>query len=221
MATRLAVPTAPTPARRRKRAECEQRIVEAARTIFAEQGYDRATTREIAQHAEVSETLLFRYFGSKAALFDRIIFAPVGGLLSDFLTTHSTRQIDDDPLSSTREFLHALLVFIDANRKLLTTYAARTMTSDGSEPGLTGLTDFYDLAGSLIIRMHEARGSHPDVAPSTAVRLSLGMVIASTLFERWLFPTGPLDRDELVDSLSKMLVSGTIGAINGEPLSGA
>lgn len=46
-----------------------ERIVEAARTVFAEVGYDRATVREIASRAAVVPAMLIRYFGGKAGVF--------------------------------------------------------------------------------------------------------------------------------------------------------
>lgn len=216
MAAQLDATTTPAPTRRRKRAECEPRILEAARAIFAEQGYDGATTREIARRATVSETLLFRYFGSKAALFDRILFAPVSGLMSSFLITHSARDIDEDPVASTRDFLNALLAFADAHRTLLAAYAARTMTGGDGASGMTGLTGFYELAAGQVQRMHAVRGGKPDVAPDLAVRLSLGMVIAPILFEPWLFPEGPPTRSELVEGLARLLVNANLGRSAGQ-----
>lgn len=41
------------------------RILEAAARVFAETGYRGATTRRIAQEADVNEVTLFRHFGSK------------------------------------------------------------------------------------------------------------------------------------------------------------
>jgi len=47
-------------------------IVHAALPLFAEAGFDRVTTREIAQAAGVSEALLYRHFPSKRALYEAI-----------------------------------------------------------------------------------------------------------------------------------------------------
>ena len=44
-------------------------ILEASLTAFAEQGYERATVRDIAARAGVDPALVVRYFGSKEALF--------------------------------------------------------------------------------------------------------------------------------------------------------
>jgi AcrR family transcriptional regulator len=44
-------------------------IEEAARRLFAQQGYERTTVREIAAAAEIDPALVIRYFGSKDELF--------------------------------------------------------------------------------------------------------------------------------------------------------
>src|SRR5690349_8606056 len=44
-------------------------LLAAAREVFRELGYERATTREIGQRANVDAALIARYFGSKENLF--------------------------------------------------------------------------------------------------------------------------------------------------------
>ena len=46
--------------------------MEAARAIFASQGYERATIRDIAAAAAIDPAMVIRYFGSKDELFARI-----------------------------------------------------------------------------------------------------------------------------------------------------
>lgn len=55
--------------RRRDAAATRQALRVAAIELFAERGYDRTTVRDIAARAGVNQALLFRYFGSKEALF--------------------------------------------------------------------------------------------------------------------------------------------------------
>lgn len=45
-----------------------ERIVEAARNLFAEKGFDRTTTAEIARDAGISEGTIYRHFKSKKEL---------------------------------------------------------------------------------------------------------------------------------------------------------
>jgi AcrR family transcriptional regulator len=54
------------PRTRRSGDEIRARMLAAARAIFAERGYAGASTKEIAQRADVAEVLLFRHFGNKA-----------------------------------------------------------------------------------------------------------------------------------------------------------
>ncbi|WP_406473525.1 TetR/AcrR family transcriptional regulator [Streptomyces platensis] len=49
------------------------RLLDAASELFAERGYERATVRDIASRAGVNQALLFRYFGSKKALFGEVM----------------------------------------------------------------------------------------------------------------------------------------------------
>ncbi|WP_374567767.1 TetR/AcrR family transcriptional regulator [Ideonella sp.] len=76
MPTRRA-PAAPRPARREPAsAKSEQRIrdiLRVGREVFAEKGYERATTTEIAQRLGVSEATVFTYFRGKRALCERVI----------------------------------------------------------------------------------------------------------------------------------------------------
>ncbi|MCP9946883.1 TetR/AcrR family transcriptional regulator [Streptomyces somaliensis] len=50
-----------------------ERLLAAASELFAERGYERATVRDIAARAGVNQTLLFRHFGSKRALFGEVM----------------------------------------------------------------------------------------------------------------------------------------------------
>jgi AcrR family transcriptional regulator len=52
-------------------------ILEAARTSFAEHGYDRATIRDIAGRAGVDPALVMHYFGSKEGLFGEALELPI------------------------------------------------------------------------------------------------------------------------------------------------
>ncbi|TJZ42723.1 TetR/AcrR family transcriptional regulator [Streptomyces piniterrae] len=79
---------APAPGRRRgrpARAEAEggpgarERILAAARTEFAERGYDKTSVRQIAKAAGVDPALVHHYFGTKEQVFGAAIelsFAP-------------------------------------------------------------------------------------------------------------------------------------------------
>ncbi|MBS1884218.1 MAG: TetR family transcriptional regulator [Actinobacteria bacterium] len=65
-----------TAARRPHDAEASRRaLLDAARAVFDEVGYDRATTREIGERAGADPALIARYFDSKEGLFIAAIAA--------------------------------------------------------------------------------------------------------------------------------------------------
>jgi AcrR family transcriptional regulator len=67
-------------ARRPYDAEASRKaLLAAARGLFDEVGYDRATTREIGDRAGVDAALIARYFDSKEGLFLAVIAEPVPG----------------------------------------------------------------------------------------------------------------------------------------------
>jgi AcrR family transcriptional regulator len=59
--------------RRRNAAKTRARILAAAFDAFAEQGYAKAGTRDIAAQAGISASLIARYFGTKAQLFEEAL----------------------------------------------------------------------------------------------------------------------------------------------------
>lgn len=54
-------------------AERRTQILQAARRVFSERGYDRAKTLEIARAAKVSEALVYRHFPSKLSLYRAVL----------------------------------------------------------------------------------------------------------------------------------------------------
>jgi len=60
-----------------------QKVLDAARTLFAERGYDAATIRDIAKGAGMSTGAVFANFQDKAELFECVFAEEMDGLLAD------------------------------------------------------------------------------------------------------------------------------------------
>jgi AcrR family transcriptional regulator len=58
--------------RERRIAARQEQILEAAATVFSQKGYERATTREIAEVADISEGTLYNYFNNKVDLLNGV-----------------------------------------------------------------------------------------------------------------------------------------------------
>ena len=63
--------------RRPGKPDTREHILAAARSLFASQGFDRASVRRIAAEADVDPALVHHYFGSKSELFLAAIDVPL------------------------------------------------------------------------------------------------------------------------------------------------
>ncbi|BAB73640.1 transcriptional regulator [Nostoc sp. PCC 7120 = FACHB-418] len=67
-------------------AQTRTKILQAALKLFASQGFDGTTTRDLAQAAGVAEGTLFRHFPNKKAILVEVATAGWVDILTDLLT---------------------------------------------------------------------------------------------------------------------------------------
>ncbi|MGW0864998.1 TetR/AcrR family transcriptional regulator [Streptomyces sp. NPDC002611] len=81
-------------------------ILRAARERFAEQGYERTTIRAVASDAGIDPSMVMRYFGNKARLFDAALTIDLrlpdltdvpANELAQTLVRHFLERWEDDP----------------------------------------------------------------------------------------------------------------------------
>jgi AcrR family transcriptional regulator len=90
--------------RERKKEAVKKALERAALQLFDKQGFSETTVDEIADHADVSRSTFFRYFGSKEA----VLFGSVeenGQILSELILE---RPVDEPPMIA---FENALVIF--------------------------------------------------------------------------------------------------------------
>jgi AcrR family transcriptional regulator len=96
--------------------DIRDRILDAAKKVYAQHGFRGATTRLIAIEAGVNEVTLFRTFGSKAALFEALMQAHVAASPIPDLP-----DIPVDPSREMTEWCAAILHHLRENRSLIRT----------------------------------------------------------------------------------------------------
>jgi AcrR family transcriptional regulator len=197
---------------RRAPGEGRRLLLEAAKELFEESGYARTTTRMIAERAGVAEALLFRNFGSKAALFTEVTLGPFKQFISDWKSERA-----NDGLVAEREQLAYKLIgkFYDLfrdNRGLMITYIA-TSVFDPEIVNLEKAPLFMETIDTL------ARWSKKDLIEPGALegidvlvanRAAVGMLMSMALFEDWLLTEVGRrpSRDEIVAELSRLILYG-------------
>jgi AcrR family transcriptional regulator len=77
-----------------------QRILDVAKRHFAQQGFDAATTRDIARAAEIAVGTLFNYFPTKESIVECLVSDACARAAEEFRARHSaptTPAADSDP----------------------------------------------------------------------------------------------------------------------------
>lgn len=88
-------------------------ILEVASRLFAEKGYEKTPTSEIAQEAGVAEGTLYHHFGSKDGIFLTIF----DGMLKEYLAGAETLAAEGKTGAETlRRMIRFHFAFLDRNR---------------------------------------------------------------------------------------------------------
>ncbi|HWA50293.1 MAG TPA: TetR/AcrR family transcriptional regulator [Dongiaceae bacterium] len=89
--------------RQRSRASIERRILEAAESVFAEAGFNGATTAEIARRAGIPKANLHYYFNTKDELYQKVLT----GVLNTWLHTADEITAEADPARALASYITA------------------------------------------------------------------------------------------------------------------
>ncbi len=82
----------PRDRRERDRAELREKILTAARELFAEHGYEDVSMRKIADRIEYSPTSIYLHFADKEALFRELVYGDYLMLSKEFAVMASTQN---------------------------------------------------------------------------------------------------------------------------------
>lgn len=199
--------------RRRTREDVTQRLCDAARQLFAERGYGSTTTREIARLADVSETLLFRYYGDKATLFNEVVIAPFQHLMDDFVTLHPDPTANFAREAETRRFTRQVFELFENNEAMFRALLAGPSISnvEDNAPGLRGLTPFFKQSVDQVQQRYGSAGIDPPFDLEIGVRLGFGMIAASVVLRDSLFPDEKPDREAVIDVLEQLVAHSLMG----------
>jgi AcrR family transcriptional regulator len=188
--------------------ETALRILEAAAQVFSTYGYAGATTRAIAEAADVNEVTLFRHFGTKRKLFEEVIarFSAVPGLTA--MGGKLTGDYRQDLTTIGRHYL----AMLHRNRRAI----LMTMAEVQRQPEIRSLLAHPPthqremLAGYL--RKQMARGVVRELAdPELAAQGFFGMFFEYSMVQLLDDPGAPQREDEeVVAQFVDLFVRGTV-----------
>jgi len=99
----------------------QQRILSAALTEFAEEGYSGASVNTIVKRVGISKGSLFNYFSDKRGLF-HFVFERALDMVKDYLKTVREETSSDDLFARLEKSLLAGVAFIRSNPRVFKLY---------------------------------------------------------------------------------------------------
>lgn len=195
---------------RRPRGAVRRLLLDAARDLFARQDYRSITTREIAEAAGVTEHLLFRHFGSKAALFREALVLPFTNFVDEFGRTWRAvvpEETDEEELA--RHFVGQLYDVFVENRGLVVTLLTSEALNDEemADAGIADIRRALAVLGRISAEGMDIRGmrtNHPDLAAYSTVATIAGMAALRSTY----FGTRQPSREALVEELTQATLHG-------------
>ncbi len=192
-----------------RRGEARAAVLQHARVVFAERGYHSASLAEVAAQAGVSETLVYRYFGSKAGLFEESIIGPGREFVDRFLAGWEERPEQPALETKVRELVVALLGFVREHQGLIVAWALaesqgpREIATDG-------------IHGQGVRRLAAALVGRTDPDAEMAVSLAMGVILAVVTFTDVLFAADTPNRDpeRLTDAVTRFVLAGVLAQLD-------
>ncbi len=187
---------------RRSAAERRQQILAAARTLFAERGFDATTTRDLAAAADINDALIYRYFPDKQA----ILAALVDEAIAVFQAMPKPPDQASLPLDQLLELIGTGFVHtVRANLDLVTILVGerRALASD------TRFAEFVDDSATRLGCLIDAVAA--DQQGYLTARSYFGALIAFVLMQDHLGMTSirPVDTPGYIRHLAQLTARGT------------
>jgi len=152
----------------------EKKILEAAKTLFAQKGHEETRFQEIATRAGTSESQVTKYFGSKAGLLDAL-FSKARAYIDEPLK--ALREETEDPFLILERVSTLLSDFFQKDPELLAIYlfSRRFYTRVSPEQLLYGAR-FRELLASLFRKGREDKIFRDNFSPEAAASALWGAV---------------------------------------------
>jgi AcrR family transcriptional regulator len=201
--------------KRRSPGKARDQLIISARELFAANGYAGTSTRQIAQHAGVHESLFYRHFRTKANLFDAAVVEPIREFVAGFLQEWADRKELMAPAEvPSWDFIGGLYDLARQHRTLIMALASAhafhaEAFTNGDRAASAPLTDVLVGLREFVENAAE-QNQFTWLDASLAIRYTIDFVIAVAVFDELLFPTDTkrLSRDETVRELVGFVIHG-------------
>ena len=182
--------------RERNKLEKLARIKQAARTLFAEKGFEATTTREIAEHADVGAGTLFLYFQTKEEILVLLFREEMGHTIDAAFATLREQQ---PLLEQLLHVFNAVIAYHEQDVGLARIFVKELPFVEGQlrQEINAFLSDWYNRLAGLIERAQQRGEVRVEVPPRPLARNCVALYLSQ--LRQWL--SGDLTREKLADRL--------------------
>ena len=183
-------------------------LLDVARTLFAERGFEPTSIEEIAHRAGVSKPIVYEHFGTKEGIYEVVKDREVQALIQQI----TDALVGDHPRVLLEQAAGALLTYIE-----MQTDGFRILVRESPVASTTGL--FASVIGDIATQVEyilaaqfKARGYNTKLAPLYSHAL-VGMV---ALVGQWWLDARKPSRDEVAAQLVNLAWNG-LGNLEQKP----
>lgn len=188
----------------RPRVNKEAKILSTACQLFAQNGFDGTSIRDISGAVGISNAALYHYFSDKDALFTRI-FISVTENLCCFVESH----IEPNKPASTqlRAFMGAYGVYFEDHRSecVAASLSFRVLKQSEQRNQAMYWRDRYEGVLRKIIQDGVDNGEFQEVSAALTGRAVLSCL---NWLQRWYSPDGDMRPVEIVDAYADIILGG-------------
>jgi AcrR family transcriptional regulator len=169
-------------------AERREQLIDVARSLFAERGFEGSAIEEIASRAGVSKPIVYEHFGGKEGLYAVVVDREVRQLLSMMRSALT----GDDPRTLLEQAAIALLDYIEHSSDGFRILVRDSPVGSASGSFVTIISDVASRVEYIVEEEFRQRGFDAEIAPLYAQML-VGMV--GTTGQWWLDVRQPGKRE--------------------------
>src|SRR5919108_2213721 len=186
------------------------KILEAAIKLFAENGFNGTTTKEIAEEARVNEALIFRYFSTKRELYGAIIEKKIEEEPGIEMPIEAHRETKDDWLIFRSVGMRMFECVENDPTFMRLLYFSALEGHELSDMFFDTYVEYVRMMLSDYIEQRISEGAFKNINPLLAARAFIGMVVNYIIVQE-LFKEKKkkrINKEEVVETFVQIFLHG-------------
>lgn len=186
------------------------KILEAAIRLFAENGFNGTTTKQIAEEAGVNEALIFRYFSTKRELYGAIIERKIEEEPGIEMPIEAHRETRNDELIFKSVGLRMFECVENDHTFVRLLYFSALEGHELSDMFFDTYVEYVRMMLSDYIEQRVSEGAFKNINPLLAARAFIGMVVNYIIVQE-LFKEKKkkkINKEEVVETFVRIFLDG-------------